>query len=91
MNIMRKKKREEIGYIDIPREYCELNTEEKRNVCNNIIELLLGKIDKQLAPEINRITFLDQILESSLISNEELEQFEICACLLDIRKILNED
>jgi hypothetical protein len=88
---MRKRKQSEIGYIDIPKEYCDLNTNEKRAVCNKIIDMLLHQIDKELAPEINRITFLDQILESSLISNEELEQFEICACLLDIRKILNED
>jgi hypothetical protein len=88
---MRKRKRTDIGYIDIPQEYCELNTNEKRAICNKIIDMLLRSIDKELAPEINRINFLDQILESSLISNEELEQFEICACLLDIRKILNED
>ena len=88
---MRKRKKTDIGYIDIPKEYCDLNTDEKRAICNKIIDMLLLQIDKDLAPEINRITFLDQVLESSLISNEELEQFEICACLLDIRKILNED
>lgn len=88
---MRIRKQDKIGYIDIPREYCELNSEEKRDICNDIIDMLLHQIDKDLAPEINRINFLDEILESSIISNEELEQFEICACLLDIRKILNED
>ena len=88
---MRRRKQDEIGYIDIPMEYCELTSEEKRAICNKIIDMLLRQIDKELAPEINRINFLDEILESSLISNEELEQFEICACLLDIRKILNED
>jgi hypothetical protein len=88
---MRRRKQDKIGYIDIPMEYCDLDINQKREVCNNIIDILLRQIDKDLAPEINRITFLDEILESSLISNEELEQFEICACLLDIRKILNED
>jgi hypothetical protein len=88
---MRKRKQNDIGYIDIPKDYCEFNINEKRAICNKIIDMLLLQINKDLAPEINRITFLDQILESSLISNEELEQFEICACLLDIRKILNED
>lgn len=88
---MRRNKQDNIGYIDIPKEYCELNSNEKRAICNHIIDTLLQQIDKDLAPEINRINFLDEILESSIISNEELEQFEICACLLDIRKILNED
>lgn len=88
---MRKRKQTDIGYIDIPKDYCEFNINEKRVICNKIIDMLLLNIDKELAPEINRITFLDQVLESSLISNEQLEQFEICACLLDIRNILNED
>jgi hypothetical protein len=53
--------------------------------------MLLTTIDRELDPVINRITFLDEVLESSIISNEELEQYEICACLKDIRTILNED
>lgn len=88
---MRKRKRTDIGYIDIPQEYCELDTNEKRAICNKIIDMLLRQIDKELAPEINRINFLDEILQSSLISNEELEQYEICACLKNIREILNEE
>ena len=88
---MRKRKRTDIGYIDIPQEYCELDTNEKRAICNKIIDMLLRQIDKELAPEINRINFLDEILQSSLISNEELEQYEICACLKYIREILNEE
>lgn len=86
-----KRKQDDIGFIDIPQEYCYFSNDEKRAVCNKIIDLLLYSIDKQLDPVINRITFLDEILESSIISNEELEQYEICQCLMDIRTILNED
>ena len=82
---------EEIGYIDIPREYCQFTKKEKRAVCNKLIDLLLQTIDRELDPVINRITFLDEVLESSIISNEHLEQYEICECLKDIRTILNED
>lgn len=82
---------EEIGYIDIPKEYCNFTKNEKRAVCNKIIDLLLTTIDRELDPVINRITFLNDVLESSIISNEELEQYEICECLKDIRIILNED
>ena len=82
---------EEIGYIDIPKEYCDFTPKEKRAVCNRLIDLLLQTIDKELDPVINRITFLDEVLESSIISNEHLEQYEICECLKDIRTILNED
>lgn len=82
---------EEIGYIDIPKEYCHFTSNEKRAVCNKLIDMLLHTIDRELDPTINRITFLDEVLESSIISNEELEQYEICQCLMDIRTILNED
>lgn len=85
------KDHEEIGYIDIPKEYCELTKPEKRAICNKLIDLLLQTIDKELDPTINRITFLNDVLESSIISNEQLEQYEICQCLKDIRTILNED
>jgi hypothetical protein len=86
-----KRNHEEIGFIDIPSEYCNFNDKEKRVVCNKIIDMLLTTIDRELDPLINRITFLDEVLESSIISNEELEQYEICQCLKDIRTILNED
>lgn len=86
-----KRNHEEIGYIDIPKEYCDFTDTEKRIVCNKIIDMLLTTIDRELDPVINRITFLDEVLESSIISNEELEQYEICECLKDIRNILNED
>ena len=86
-----KRSHEEIGFIDIPKEYCNFSDKEKRAICNKIIDMLLTTIDRELDPVINRITFLDEVLESSIISNEELEQYEICQCLMDIRTILNED
>ena len=86
-----RREQAEIGYIDIPQEYCYFTKKEKRAVCNKLIDMLLYTIDKELDPTINRITFLDEVLESSIISNEHLEQYEICQCLKDIRTILNED
>jgi hypothetical protein len=86
-----EREHDEIGYIDIPKEYCDYTLKQKRAVCNKLIDLLLVTIDKELDPVINRITFLNDVLESSIISNEHLEQYEICQCLKDIRTILNED
>jgi hypothetical protein len=82
---------DEIGFIDIPKDYCDFTKRERRALCNKLIDMLLTVIDRELNPVINRITFLDQVLESSIISNEHLEQYEICECLKDIRTILNED
>lgn len=77
--------------MDIPKEYCNFTEKEKRAVCNKLIDMLLTTLDRELDPVINRITFLNDVLESSIVSNEELEQYEICQCLMDIRTILNED
>jgi len=85
-----KEEQVEFGYIDIPKDYCNFTNKEKRALCNKLIDLILTVIDKELDPVINRINFLDEVLESSIISNEDLEQYEICACLKDIRTILNE-
>ena len=85
------RKQNDIGFIDIPQEYCYFTEKEKRAICNKLIDMLLTTIDRDLDPLINRITFLDEVLESSIISNEKLEQYEICQCLVDIRTILNED
>lgn len=82
---------DDFAFIDIPKNYCDYTKRQKKIVCNKIIDILLFEIDKQLEPHINRITFLDQVLEDSLKSNEEYEMYEICACLSDIRTILNED
>ena len=86
-----RRSHKEIGFIDIPKDYCDFTRREKHALCNKLIDMLLTTIDRELDPVINRITFLDEILESSIISNEHLEQYEICQCLNDIRTILNED
>jgi hypothetical protein len=86
-----RREQDDIGFIDIPQQYCQFTEKEKRAVCNKLIDMLLTTLDRELDPVINRITFLDHILESSIISNEELEHYEICQCLVDIRTILNED
>jgi hypothetical protein len=86
-----ERQQDDIGFIDIPKEYCNFTKREKRAICNKLIDMLLVTIDRELDPVINRISFLNDVLESSIISNEDTEQYEICACLKDIRNILNED
>lgn len=86
-----KREQVEFGWIDVPMNYNTFTDRQKKALCNRIIDTLLRVIDKDLDPTINRITFLDEVLESSLISNEESELYEICEVLLDCRKMLNED
>ena len=55
-----------------------------------MIDKLLHVIERELkyAPEINRITFLDSILDSSLLTNEEHEAYEVCTVIRDMKKQL---
>lgn len=79
-----------IGYIDVPKEYLKLTEEQKNEICDNMIDVIIKQLDKRLSPEYNRITFLEEILESSLITNEMEENFEMCQVILDCIKRLNE-
>ena len=81
----------ELGFIDIPKAYSTFTAKQKEVVCNHIIDLLLLDIDKHLDPTINRISFLHEVLESSLITNEQDEEYIVCQVLFDCRKYLNID
>ena len=85
-------KRIKLGYIDVPVEYANFDEETKDAYCNNLIDDFLHLIEKELSrtPEINRINFLQQILQSSLITNENLENYEVCIILRDCLNKIND-
>lgn len=81
----------DLGHIDIPIDYSKLNNKQKSAICDNLIDTLLMSIDRILPPEINRIQFLDEVLISSIETNNELEQYEVSQTLYDMRKRLDFD
>jgi hypothetical protein len=89
MDTRRYKK--QIGNIDIPSEYNTYTQEEKVAVCNKILDKIMTVVDKELPPYINRMTFIDEVLESTLESNEQEEKYEVCSVIRDIVKLINED
>ena len=80
-----------IGELEIPIEYFDLTKEEKDYLLNEILNVMLTIIDKNVIPTVNRIDILNQILDSSIETNIEDEVYEICAVLYDIKQKLNED
>ncbi len=88
---MMKEEEIDIGDIVVPIDYSKLNHKQKVAICDNLIDTLLMSIDRSLPPHINRIQFLDEVLESSIESNNDLEQYEISQTLYDMRKRLNLD
>jgi hypothetical protein len=81
----------DLGDIVVPIDYSKLNDKQKKAICDNLIDTLLMSIDRILPPHINRIQFLDEVLESSIESNNELEQYEVSQTLYDMRKRLDLD
>jgi hypothetical protein len=80
----------ELGYIDIPKNYADFTDKQKKVVCIKIVDVLLKHIDKELDPTINRLSFLDEVLESSLMTNEQDEEYIVCQVLFDCRKLIND-
>ncbi len=78
-----------IGEIEIPAMYFNLSDEERQAICIGIFEIMLEIINKTVQPNMDRIMVLNKMLESSIITNEENENYEICALLTDIQKIIN--
>jgi len=80
-----------IGYIDVPKDYWDIDEEKKTEMCNKIIDKLYLYLDRNLDPSIDRISFLYAVLDSSLESNIEYENYEVAAIITDCKKILNEN
>jgi hypothetical protein len=78
-----------VSEIEIPKDYFDLTEEEKDAVCIETMNFMLTILDKQLKPEVNRMFALGLLIESSIITNQEEELYEICAVLTDIRKLIN--
>jgi hypothetical protein len=80
-----------IGELQIPLEYFDLTKEEKDYLIDEILNVMLTIIDKNVVPTVNRIDVLNTILDSSIQTNIEDEVYEICQVLWDIKQKLNED
>jgi hypothetical protein len=85
------RKKINIGNIDIPTDYFHYDEIKKKEVCEDLLEVLYIFIDRELDEKYNRIEFLKEVLLSSLESNVQLETYEVAAVLNDCLKILNED
>ena len=80
----------DMGYVGIPKQYFVYDKQTKILICNEIIDRILIQIDKELDPTINRIQFLDAMMESSIETNLEDENYEVVQVFSDVRKMLNE-
>ena len=83
-------KHKKVGEIEIPLNYFKMPEEERKTVCLGLFETMIDTLNRTARPEFDRFMILDKLLDSSIITNEEEENFEICAVLRDIQKLINE-
>jgi hypothetical protein len=79
-----------VGELEIPIDYFSFNRNEKEQLCLQLMDAMLHVLDRELNQELDRVAVLDRLLESSIITNQDEENYEICEVLKDIRILINE-
>lgn len=87
---MKTNKHIKVGELEIPADYFKLEEEDKKEICSFLLDTILNILDKELNPMTERITVLKFLLESSIITNEKDETYEVAAVLRDIKKLVDE-
>jgi hypothetical protein len=79
-----------VGELEIPADYFSLPKDDKDIICNSILEAILYLLEKHVDDEIiSRKVMLKRIIESSIITNEMEENYEVAGVLFDIQKLID--
>ncbi len=87
---MGKQAQIKLGQIEIPKEYFQLAATDKQELCEYLLDKIFIMVDKNMSVKMDRDFAVNQIIESSLITNEKEENYEFCQVLMDIKKLLKE-
>jgi len=79
-----------VGHLDVPKNYFDLELEDKEVVRNSILEAMLYILDKNLSKNTDKQKVLLEIIDSSIIINEHDENYEVAGVLFDIKNMINE-
>lgn len=79
-----------VGHLDVPLDYFNMPQEDKDIVCNSILESILYILERHINDDsIDKINVLNRIIDSSIITNQHEENYEVCGVLVDIRNLIN--
>jgi predicted hydrolase (HD superfamily) len=79
-----------VGELEVPSDYFSLPQEDKDVICNSILESIMYLLEKHVDNEyFNRKMVLERIIESSIITNEMEENYEVAGVLFDVQKLIN--
>lgn len=76
------------SYIDVPKDYFDLDKDNKDIICNSILEAMLYVLDRNFNKNIDQKRLLLDIIDSSIQINEIDENYETAGVLFDIRKMI---
>lgn len=79
-----------IGELEVPFDYFSFNQKDKDDIVEQVYEVLYKMIDELANPAIDREELILHIIDSSIITNKESENYEICQILIDLKTKLNE-
>jgi predicted hydrolase (HD superfamily) len=79
-----------VGELEVPADYFSLPQEDKDVICYSILESIMYLLEKHVDNEyFNRKMVLERIIESSIITNEMEENYEVAGVLFDVQKLIN--
>lgn len=87
---MKTDKHVKVGELEIPADYFSIDDEYKKELCHTIVDTIIMALDKHVNPKLNKKEILCKLLESSIESNEQEENYEVCQFLNDVKQIINE-
>lgn len=79
-----------IGDFEIPKDYRKFTPSEKEAFCLILIETYLQLIEIKFKEVPNKLSTLKKLIEQTIIKEEAEENFEVCAVLMDMKKVINE-
>ena len=77
-----------IADLDIPKDIWSLSKEERSELVLSVKEFLEKLIDRQISKRADKKYFMKKLLESSIIVNEQDEQYEICSIMKEIKDMV---
>ena len=79
-----------VGEIEIPINYWSMSQEDRLELSLTLMEDMLIILHQTINSNVDKLELLDLLLISSIQTNEEKEEYEICDVMSSIRKILND-
>jgi len=77
-----------IADLQIPKNIWGLTEEERKELVITVKEFLETLVDRQIKHNTNKKVFMVKLLESTIIVNEQEEQYEICQIIKEIKDMI---